>query len=230
MHRDVKPSNVIPLRPEVEHPRARQRPRPPPTGIPSAGMPRERISGAETAAAIFVVVIVGVILITALLTWTSCSTPTDREPTWEGTWRWAPADVPIGVDAPGFDWSRELDSAIAVLNDAAGCRVLERRTGGPVHVELGDDLAEVRGWTEVHAVGDRITRAEVAIGGIGDIGTAHRVLVHELGRALGLAGGVTERDGEPPTSYMHRHIADREEFPWLVTTADSRALRGAYCR
>ena len=155
----------------------------------------------------------------------SCRCERPVEPTTAGSWEWA--YVPVGIQiAADVGYERELRAAIREWNNAAGCEVFVLADDGPIRITQGDDHETVRGWTEVHAVGDRITRAEITLHGVTDAGMAYRVFMHELGRALALEGAYWP---EPESSVMHNDIASRTEMPWLVTYADRGAVRARYC-
>jgi hypothetical protein len=175
-------------------------------------------------------VLVGVaiaVLVVALLATSGCERGV--EPTFAGEWRWGHTPVVVGAN-DDFEWPDELAAAVSSWNHAAGCRVFEVGDELDVLVMIGgeppDGNPHVRGWTEVHAIGERITRAQVYVYEVAESGMAYRTLAHELGRTLALDGTWWP---EPERSVMHNGIAERDELPILVTHADGAAVRERYC-
>ena len=145
------------------------------------------------------------------------------EPTFAGPARWG--STPVGIStAPDFDWDRELTTAVSAWNSAAGCTVFELAPDGPVHVSIGSVHETRKGWTEVSAVNDVITRAEVSVHGVAETGQAYVVLLHELGHALML-----EHDPQK-TSAMHENVAEMDPVHVRITHKDGQALAAAYCK
>ncbi len=173
------------------------------------------------AVAIFSIGLTGPILLAAI----SLSCDRVIEPTFAGDQRWA--SVPIGVSvSPDFDWDRELDLAIDNQNRTAGCVIFERDPAGPIHVSIGSDnpaYPERRGWVEVSAIGNRITRAEISVHAVADTRTAYNVLLHELGGAL-----ILDYDMTLEHSSRHPNIAGQTGLVF-ITHRDGNAVRGRYC-
>jgi hypothetical protein len=166
-------------------------------------------------------------LVVALLATSGCERGV--EPTFAGEWRWDHTPIVVGAN-DDFEWPDELHAAVSTWNRAAGCDVFAVGDELDVLVMIGGEPpggnTRARGWTEVHAIGERITRAQVYVYEVAESGMAYRVLAHELGRTLALDGNWWP---EPERSVMHNGIAEREQLPVLVTHADASAVRERYC-
>lgn len=147
------------------------------------------------------------------------------EPVWSGDWAWDRVPVRVAAD-PEVGYDASLRAAVRTWNREAGCALFVLAEPAEVSISIGDVHESRRGWTEGYAIGGRITRAEITLHSVTDTGMAYRVLLHELGRALGLAGSGWP---EPAPSAMNNAIAERDLGIVLVTHADRTALREAYC-
>ena len=166
------------------------------------------------------------LLTIAAITLALIACPREPEPTVEGPQAWPVVPVLISVDAD-VGWSASIDLGIKTWNDAAGCELLRLGEPGQITISLGDVHKTRRGWTEVWSIGDRITRAEISLHSVAERGQAYRVILHELGRSLGLRGALWP---EPPSSAMRNDIAALTSYPVRVTHADGAALFARYCR
>ena len=159
--------------------------------------------------------------------------------------RWDPAQVPIAVRAttdnphPPIDPAGGTREAIAAINARLGFALFRYVDAGPadvvvlvgVPVEVGaasslEGVARAGGDASHRIVAGRL-RAEVRTANTGTAGLTHRVLVHELLHAAGLA----HDPFEDSAMFAPVPVDDgpRLRTPW-ITDADRDLLRRLYAR
>jgi predicted Zn-dependent protease len=148
-----------------------------------------------------------------------------HEPDFRVNWKWL--NVPISVqmeDDPSLGWEKELKTAVRRWNDDVGCDIfVVVDAGAVVKVVHGGSHPTMRGGTTAILINQIPNRATIEMYNVGQNDKAYIVLLHELGRVLGL-------DDDPQScSAMNRNVVECDVMRVRITDKDRKAVRRRYC-
>lgn len=150
----------------------------------------------------------------------------DEETTFAHNWKWDSTPIVVTPD-PDVEFDRELALAVKGWNRAAGCPIFAVGADGPVTIELANPHESLRGTSWIRLVGGTPVQGWIKLHGVAQTQVAYVVLLHELGRILGLGDDRTQRH-----SAMHPNIAEMDPLdgPGVrITSKDGDAVGKRYC-